>query len=250
MSHKLSNSDLLKLRLMNTPTIYNGWKQITKHNVALGHTNLEETIDFMPHLGSMVGYAVTLVIEPSNAGHSKGREKAVFEYRQYIASIPGPKIVMVQDLDKPNVIGSFWGEVNSNIHRSLGCVGAIIDGGVRDVDEMSMANFKTLARRMCVGNAHVTPVKWGCEVEVFGTKVQPGQLIHADQHGFIVIPAEDEKKLLKAALYMDECEFDTVIPAVSNTEGMSKDDILTDLDKAGKAFNSKVRQVFDSSGEW
>ena len=46
--------------------------------------------------------------------------------------MPGPKIVVVQDLDKPRVIGSFWGEVNSNIHRALGCVGTITDGAIRD----------------------------------------------------------------------------------------------------------------------
>ena len=61
----------------------------------------------------------------------------------------------VQDLDKPRAIGSFWGEVNSNIHRALGCVGTITDGAIRDVDEMTNAGFKALARRLCVGHAIV-----------------------------------------------------------------------------------------------
>ena len=63
----------------------------------------------------------------------------------------------MQDLDKPRVIGSFWGEVNSNIHRALGCVGTITDGAIRDVDEMTNAGFKALARRLCVGHALVHP---------------------------------------------------------------------------------------------
>ena len=54
----------------------------------------------------------------------------------------GPKIVVVQDLDKPKVGGSFWGEVTSNMHRALGCVGTITDGSIRDLDEMTNAGFK------------------------------------------------------------------------------------------------------------
>ena len=60
---------------------------------------------------------------------------------------PGPKIVVIQDLDKPEVLGSFWGEVNASVHRALGCVGTITDGAIRDVDEMTAAGFKAIARR-------------------------------------------------------------------------------------------------------
>ncbi len=192
----LSHSDLLKLKRWNTPTIYNGWEQITGHDIAGDAFNLEETHDFMPQMGPMVGYAVTVVIEASNPKH-KQNKTASAEYRRYVASIPGPKIVVVQDLDKPRVIGSLWGEVNSNMHRALGCVGTITDGAIRDVDEMTNAGFKALARRLCVGHAHVCPVRWNCEVEVFGRKVQPGQLIHADKHGFMAIPQEDESNCLR-----------------------------------------------------
>ena len=70
---------------------------------------------------------------------------------------PGPKIVVVQDLDKPRLYGAFWGEVTSNFHRSVGCVGTIIDGGIRDMDEMGQAGFKALARGLCVGRAYSCP---------------------------------------------------------------------------------------------
>ena len=162
----LPHSDLLKLKRWNTPTVYNGWEQITKSDIAADAFNLEETRDFMPQMGPMVGYAVTLVVEPSNPDH-KSKANAWNEYRKYVAEKPGPKIVVIQDLDKPRVIGSFWGEVNSNAHRALGCVGTITDGAIRDLDEMTNAGFKAIARRLCVGHAHVTPVRWGCEVEVF-----------------------------------------------------------------------------------
>src|SRR5258708_34407151 len=83
-------------------------------------------------------------------------------YRRYVASQPGPKIVVVQDLDKPRTIGSFWGEVNANTHRALGCVGTITDGAIRDVGQMTNAGFKTLARRLSGGHAGSWPTRRGC----------------------------------------------------------------------------------------
>ncbi len=84
---------------------------------------------------------------------------------------------LIKNLDKPMTYGAAWGELNSNIHRALGVVGGIIDGAIRDLDEMNNAGFKALARRLAVGHGHATPVRWNCEVEVFGRKVLPGQLI-------------------------------------------------------------------------
>src|SRR5262245_11138619 len=218
-SPALPHSALLELKRWNTPTIYNGWEQITRHNSAADAFNLEETRDFMPQMGPMVGYALTVVCEPSNGEHRKTNPNRWSEYRRYVASVPGPKIVVVQDLDKPKVYGAYWGEVNSNIHRALGCIGTIMDGAIRDVDEMTNAGFKAIARRFCVGHACSCPVRWGGEVEVFGRKIQPGQLIHADKHGFLAIPFGEEKRLLEAARFMDSNECQTLIPAARGGAG-------------------------------
>ncbi len=112
----LTHADLLMLKRWNTPTIYNGWEQITNHDIAWECFNIEEAHDFMPQMGPMVGYAVTVVIEPSIREHKRNQDNWS-RYRHHVASVPGPKIVVVQDLDKPNVIGSFLGEVTSNTHR-------------------------------------------------------------------------------------------------------------------------------------
>jgi regulator of RNase E activity RraA len=247
--HRLSHAELLQLKRWNTPTIYNGWEQITHQDIANDCFNLEETNDFMPQMGPMVGYAVTVVIEPSEVAH-KQNANAWPEYRQYVAEQPGPKIVVVQDLDKPNVIGSFWGEVNSNAHRALGCVGTITDGAIRDLDEMTNAGFKALARRLCVGHAHVVPVRWNCQVEVFGTRVMPGQLIHADKHGFLAIPPEDEARLLDAAIFMDTNECQTVIRAACESTGKSTQEILDQLNQASKGFSQNTKNKFGATGEW
>ncbi|HVF10713.1 MAG TPA: RraA family protein [Abditibacteriaceae bacterium] len=246
----LSHADLLQLKRWNTPTIYNGWEQITRHDVASAAFNLEETRDFMPQMGPMVGYAVTLVIEPTNLRYRTQTPDAWRDYRRYVASVPGPKIVVVQDLDKPRVIGSFWGEVNSNVHRALGCVGTITDGAIRDVDEMTNAGFKALARRLCVGHAFVCPFRWNCPVEVFGRRVEPGRLIHADKHGFLAIPPGDEPRLLEAARFMDANECQTVIAAARSCDGLTSEQALERIDEAGDAFGAATRAKFQRGGEW
>jgi len=248
--NKLSHADLLQLKRWNTPTIYNGWEQITQKDPAADGFNLEETRDFMPQMGPMIGYAVTVVIEPGNKAHREANADAWDAYRRYVAGVPGPKIVCVQDLDKPHTIGSFWGEVNSNAHRALGCVGTIVDGAIRDVDEMTNAGFKALARRLCVGHAHVHPVRWGCEVEVFGRAIAPGDLIHADKHGFLVIAPEEQENILEASRFMDANECETVIQAARGASGLSSDELLERLNEAGRRFGDNVRQKFSGEGEW
>lgn len=245
----LPHSELLKLKRWNTPTIYNGWEQITAHDRTKGHFNLEETRDFMPQMGPIVGYAVTVICEPSNPKH-KENKNAWSEYREYLSTIPSPKIVVVRDLDKPNHVGSFWGEVNANVHRALGCVGTITDGCIRDVDEMTNAGFKAIASRMCVGHAYSTPVAWGEPVEVFGCKVNPGALIHADKHGFLVVPEEDMDALYEASSFMDANECNTVIEAARNASGKTHTEILQNLKDASGRFQSAAKEKFGKKGEW
>ena len=249
-SRILSHSDLLKLKRWNTPTIYNGLEAITNHDRTKGLFNLEQTHDYMPDMGPMIGYAVTVRIKPSDSNIPKNNPDAWAAYREYIAKVEGPKIVIVEDRDKPVMIGSFWGEVNSNIHRSLGCVGTITDGAIRDIDEMKNAGFKALSRGTCVGHAYVCPEAWEIDVEVFGCKVSHGDLIHADKHGFLVIPPEDQGDLLEAAVFMDSNECNTMIDVARRSQGQSTEEFLRKLNEAGARFGKATKDKFGQKGEW
>lgn len=240
-------SELLKLKRWNTPTIYNGWEQITGHSRISGF-NLEETKDFMPEFGPMVGYAVTVKIKPSEPTQNPN---AWAEYREFIASLDGPKIIVMQDLDKPNVYGSFWGEVSANAHKTLDCVGVIVDGAIRDLDEMRATGFKALARRLCVGHAYAAPLSWGEPVEVFGTTVNTGDLIHADKHGFLIIPEEDQSQILEAAVFMDNNECNTVIySAIAYKETEKQQEIVKQMNQSAHLFGVAAHQKFGRKGEW
>lgn len=246
-SGEMPLSEMIQLKRWNTPTIYNGWEQVTTQDLTEGHThpvNKEPTNDYMPQMGPMVGRAVTVLIEPSNAAHKAAKPDAWTEYRKYLASVPGPKVVIVQDLDKPRCAGAFWGEVNSSVHKALGCVGTIIDGAIRDVDEMTDVGFKALARQLCVGHAHSWPISWGEPVEVFGQRVEPGQLVHADKHGFIAIPKGEESGLLDASQFMDRNECETLIPVATCSQGQKAEEIIAKLADIQKTFGENVAQKF------
>ena len=101
-----------------------------------------------------------------------------------------------------------------------------------------------------MGHAHVHPVRWNCEVEVFGRKVSPGDLIHADKHGFIVLSPEEEPAILEAARFMDANECQTVIPAARSAAGRSTEEILVSLSEAGAQFGKNAQAKFQRRGEW
>jgi 4-hydroxy-4-methyl-2-oxoglutarate aldolase len=249
MKDRIPFESILQLKRWNTPTVYNGWEAITGHPRTTCF-NMESLRDYMPEMGPMAGFAVTVVVEPSVRDHAERNPNAWSEYRRYVASVPGPKIVVVQDLDKPFAVGAFWGEVNASTHRALGCVGSIIDGPSRDIDEIRDAGFKVIGRDLCVGHAWSVPVRWNCEVEVFGCTIKPGQLVHADKHGFLAIPEEDENAVLEASDFLDRNECETVIAAAKSASGKTMEEILAEMDAAGKRYDENVRDHFGKRGEW
>lgn len=241
----LNYQEILNLKRWNTPTVYNGWEKVTHLERTQGRFNREPTHDYMPQMGIMCGYAVTVEVEPSNPQHQIDNPNAQHDYMAYLASVPGPKIVIVKDLDNPH-IGSFWGEINANLHRALGCVGTITDGCVRDLDEMTNAGLKALARHTCVGHAYSTPVRWGCELEVFGTTVKPGDLIHADKHGFIAIDSEDCENLVKAVQFMDSNECNNLLCYSRNAQGIDLNEFVEEYARHTAQFGKDAKAYFDS----
>ncbi len=73
---------------------------------------------------------------------------------------------------------------------------------------------------------------------------------HADKHGFLAIPEEDEDGLLEAARFMDSNECQTVIAASSSSAGTLNEEILRRLADAALRFNENAKQKFHGQGEW
>lgn len=158
-----------------------------------------------PELGPMVGYAATATMRATQPGGADGRRLMLAHWRN-IAAQPTPRVVVLQDLDDPPAFGSFWGEVNGNIHKALGCAGVVTNGGVRDLDEVRALGFQFYAADVIPSHADVHLVSVGGKVKVGGLEVKDGDLIHADQHGVVTIPHEIAREVPRAAAEVEKRE--------------------------------------------
>jgi len=204
MIEPLSPQELDALRHLNTPTVSNAIETFNIRPRSEGFMDPSIRCIF-PEMGVMVSYACTATIsarEPAPPDLHASR----FEQWDNVLSIPAPRVMVIHDLDDPPAVGSYWGEVQSNIHRALGCVGAVTDGSVRDLDEVRELGFHFFAAHVSVSHAYVHLVDFGQPVKVGGLTVHPGDLIHADQHGVLVIPHKVARDIVAAAAEVERVE--------------------------------------------
>ena len=200
----LSADDLAALRRWPTPAISNAIETFDIRGRERGFMSSEIVCRY-PEMAPMVGYAATCTIRASIPGEQDVASRSRSDWWEFVESIPAPRVIVIQDLDQP-AIGSFWGEVNANIHRALGAVGVITDGGVRDLEEVRELGFQFLSQSVLVSHAYVHIVEIGGAVRVGGLTVQPGDLMHADLHGAMQIPLEIAKEVSGAAQLVEDRE--------------------------------------------
>jgi regulator of RNase E activity RraA len=197
----LTQADLDALAAYDTPMICNALELVVPERRARGF-NRRPLIAPLPVAKSVVGYARTATIrarEPHRRSKEEARELRLKYYAHVAASPRQPTLVVMQDLDGPDCgFGAFWGEVQSNVHKALGCLGVITDGSVRDIDTWA-PGFFVLAGSVMPSHAHVDVVDLGGTVSVAGMMVAAGDLVHADRHGAVVIPVETVAKVLETA---------------------------------------------------
>jgi len=193
----LSSSQIAALRVLSSPSIANAIETFKVRPREAGNLSSEIRALFS-ELGPVVGYAVTAFIRAERPAPQQ-RRASVFAWWDYIQTIPAPRIVVMHDLDQPQGQGAFWGEVQANIHKALGCVGVVTDGSVRDLDEVRRLGFQFYAAHVSVSHANVHLVDFGIPVKVGGVWINPGDLLHGDQHGVVVIPHEIAERIPEAA---------------------------------------------------
>ena len=206
-SKPLNETELAALRAWDTPTICNALEITSPERRAIGFT-VEPLVCAFPDLAPIVGYARTANIrsvEPSTRPGSDMRNQRLNYYR-YVAEGPDPTITVIQDMDGPRRgYGAFWGEVQSTIHHSLGCLGVVTDGSVRDIDAVA-PGFQFIADRIGPSHAHVHLEDFGKTVNVAGMTVNSGDLIHADRHGAVVIPHAVARDVAEACNLLERRE--------------------------------------------
>ena len=194
------------LTKVDTPTVSNaievalgqrGYNNFTKGTMFCSNTKV----------GPIVGFAKTASIAASRAPQDSPEviKERRMNYYRHMSEDPKPSIAVVEDLDYPNCVGAFWGEVNTNVHKSLGVSGALTNGVMRDLGDLP-DGFPVIAGS--IGPSHMfTHVKSiGEGADIFGMKVVEGELIHADQHGAIIIPNDVISNLYSAINTLLETE--------------------------------------------
>ena len=156
-----------------------------------------------PDLGVMAGHAVTARFAARQAPATAASRYASWKH---ILEVPAPRVVVMQDMDDPAGVGAYFGEVMGTIHRRLGCIGAVTNGCVRDLDEVRALGFHFFASGACVSHAYVHLLDFGTPVTVGGAIVHTGDLIHADKHGVLLVPKEIATDIPKAAARVAERE--------------------------------------------
>jgi len=190
-----SSEAIAALARWDTPTICNALEIVAPARRGGGYT-VEHLHCLEPSLPPMVGYARTVTyrsVQPSELDPVAQRQ-ARAEYYEYVAALPGPTIAVVQDLDPLPGYGAMWGEVNTAVHKGLGCQGAVTNGSIRDLPDCA-AGFQLLAGKVGPSHAYGHVVSHGGQVNVFGMSVRHNDIIHADRHGAVVVPADAVERI-------------------------------------------------------
>ncbi|MEP1576034.1 RraA family protein [Roseibium album] len=183
--------DLLNLlRSVDTPTVCNAIE------VAQGKRGFNRfTRGTMQHCKpgdpAIVGFARTAKISglaPPNEPAEIIRERRL-DYFRSMAAGSRPTAAVVEDVDYPNCVAGWWGEVHVAVHKGLGLKGAVTNGVMRDLDVMD-DGFPVLSGSVGPSHGFVHVVEIGTPVNILGMRVAQDELVHADRHGALVIPAE------------------------------------------------------------
>jgi 4-hydroxy-4-methyl-2-oxoglutarate aldolase len=184
----LHDDELEALRLLDTCTVSNAIEtfQVRLRNTGFADARLRCMFEDLP---PMVGYAATARLrtgEPPIAGRVHC-DRA--DWWKSILAIPSPRIVVLADLDNPPGRGAFLGDMHAAILRSLGCVGYVTNGAVRELPRVRELGLQVFAGNVTVSHAYAHIFDCGCAVTVGGLDVHPGDLLHGDRHGLLTVPS-------------------------------------------------------------
>src|SRR3984957_4433725 len=182
----LSAADPELLRQFDTPTVCNVIELFDLHSRAGGYMDARIQAVY-PSLPPMVGYASTATFRSAAPPRTGNVYAGLVEQVASFAELPGPAVVVFQDLDQP-VAAATFGEVMCTTYKAFGAVGLITSGGGRDLDQVEVLNFPCFTSgTICAhGYCHIPSIN--VPVHVGGVMVHPGDLLHGDRNGVTTIP--------------------------------------------------------------
>jgi regulator of RNase E activity RraA len=208
------NTELLHiLRGADTPTVCNAI-EVVQGKRGFSQFTRGTMISTAPGDPAVVGYAVTAriaALQPPSEPVDVIRARRMAYYRA-MHDAPKPSVAVVEDIDFPDCIGAYWGEINTTVHKGFGMSGALTNGVVRDLGDLP-TGFPVVAGSIGPSHGFVHVVSLGEPVSIFGLDVRQGDLIHADRHGALVVPTDVVSGLAAAITRLRETERLVLEPA-------------------------------------
>lgn len=205
---------LAALRAVDTPTVCNAIEVVQGRRGFAGYTR-STMLATRPAAPPMVGRARTARIAstaPSVRPPTEARALRLAYFR-HMFDAPAHAIAVIEDVDGAGATGAWWGEIHVGIHAAFGLQGAITNGLARDLGE-GRDDFPILCGGVGPSHAFVHVVEFGAGATVFGCEVPEGAMVHADEHGMVVIPEEVIPKLLHGLETLHSAE-GTILSAVA-----------------------------------
>jgi len=143
-----------------------------------------------PDLPPVAGYAITGRIRTTAPPIANLCYYHRIDWWRYVAAQPGPKIIVIADVDRIPGTGAFLGEIHARIAKAFGCVAYVTNGTVRDLPALKSAQFPCFASGPGVSHAYAHIVEFGEPVDLGGLTISTGDLLHADCHGVQKVPTE------------------------------------------------------------
>jgi regulator of RNase E activity RraA len=185
----VSNSVFEKLSRLDTCTVSNA---IERFNVRPRNEGFASGVvkARFPHLPPMLGYAATARVRTSSTPVRGRCYYDRMDFWDFVASVPEPRVIVLQDTDPNPGLGALVGEIHASIAQALKCAGCVTNGAVRDLQAVEALKFHLFSRRVSVSHAYAHIVDFGQPVEIGGLIVNPGDLVHGDRNGVQTIPRE------------------------------------------------------------
>ncbi|SLN19382.1 hypothetical protein ROJ8625_00667 [Roseivivax jejudonensis] len=176
------------LRSVDTPTVCNAI-EVAEGRRGFDRFTRGTLLSSAPEAGAIVGRARTAQIAAATPPAEPADEVRTrrMAYYRYMAEADGPALAVIEDLDGAEAVGAFWGEINTCVHKGFGLGGVLTNGVMRDLGDMA-DGFPVLAGSIGPSHAFVHVRAIDVPVTVFGLAVEPGEWVHADRHGAVVIP--------------------------------------------------------------
>ena len=173
-------ADLELLRRFDTPTICNVIELFNIRPRTAGYMDAHIRCCF-PHMPPMVGYASTATFRSSSPPRASNVYAGLHEQVSRFGELPGPAVVVFQDLDDP-VASATFGEVMCTTYKAFGAAGIITSGAGRDLDQVEALGFTCFSDGTVCAHGYCHIVQLHVPVSVGGITVHPGDIIHGDRN--------------------------------------------------------------------